>query len=39
MTNIVLFRLAGPDTLWLADLDAGTVEPTDAFGTRTTRLP
>jgi hypothetical protein len=31
MTNIVLFRLAGDDTLWLADLEAGTVEPTEAF--------
>jgi hypothetical protein len=32
MKNIVLFRLQGEDTLWLADLDAGTVEPTDGFG-------
>ena len=31
MTNIVLFRLTGDDAIWLADLEAGTVERTDAF--------
>lgn len=30
MKNIVLFRLSGDDAVWLADLDAGTVERADA---------
>jgi hypothetical protein len=30
MKNIVLFRLTGDDAVWLADLDAGTVERADA---------
>jgi len=29
MKNIVLFRLRGDDSVWLADLEAGTVERTD----------
>lgn len=29
MKNLVLFRLKGDDSVWLADLDAGTVERTD----------
>ena len=29
--NIVLFRLTDDDAIWLADLEAGTVERTDAF--------
>ena len=33
MKNIVLFRLKGDDAIWLADLEAGTVERTDAFDT------
>ena len=31
MKNIVLFRLKDDDAIWLADLEAGTVERTDAF--------
>ena len=31
MKNIVLFRLTDDDAIWLADLEAGTVERTDAF--------
>ena len=30
MTNIVLFRLSDDGSMWLADLDAGTVERTEA---------
>ena len=31
MTNIVLFRLAGDGSTWIADLEAGTVERADDF--------
>jgi hypothetical protein len=31
MTNLVLFRLTADGSTWIADLDAGTVEHTDAF--------
>ena len=30
MKNMVLFRLQGDASVWLADLEAGTVERTDA---------
>ena len=30
MKNVVLFRLHDDATVWLADLDAGTVEQADA---------
>jgi hypothetical protein len=30
MKNVVLFRLHDEATVWLADLDAGTVEQADA---------
>lgn len=30
MKNIVLFRLQDDETVWMADLDAGTVERTDS---------
>lgn len=30
MKKIVLFRLHGDEAVWLADLEAGTVERTDA---------
>lgn len=33
MANVVLFRLQDDETVWLADLEAGTVERTDAFDT------
>ena len=31
MKNIVLFRLSDDDSIWLADLEAGTVERAEAF--------
>ena len=44
MKNIVLFRLQDDDTMWLVDLEAGTVEPTDVsieaeLGTREDDTP
>lgn len=30
MKNIVLFRLQDDETVWMADLEAGTVERTDS---------
>lgn len=30
MKNVVLFRLQDEDTVWMADLEAGTVEQTDS---------
>jgi len=30
MKNVIMFRLRDEDSIWLADLEAGTIEQTDA---------
>jgi hypothetical protein len=39
MKNIVLFRLQDDDQVWMADLEAGTVERTDAAAIEATDAP
>jgi hypothetical protein len=39
MKNVVLFRLQDDGSVWLADLDAGTVEQADASALSTGDAP